>query len=125
MPENKPIRASIADLMVICAQKIHDKNTLFDGLRLSFEAKPNLSRLSNLYEHCDATHRLAMMLKASAVVEMHLRKTHQYNDWKRWERDQIETPANPSKSLLLHTYLLSNENNKATNTVEPMIEQRF
>jgi hypothetical protein len=113
IPENKPIRATIADFMVLCGQKINDKKILFDGLWFSFEAKPNLSKLSNLYEQCDANNRSSRMRQASTAVEIHIKKPVKYNYGERWERDQIEAPATPSKSLLLHTYLLSSENNKA------------
>lgn len=113
IPENKPIRAVIADFMTLCGQKINDKKILLDGLWLSFEAKPNLSKLSNLYTQCDASKRSSKMRQASTVIETHLQKPDSYNYGERWERDQIEVPTRPSKSLLLHTYLLSNENNKA------------
>jgi hypothetical protein len=113
IPENNPIKAAISDLMVLCGQKINDKKVVLDGLWFSFEAKPNLLKLAHLYLQCDANDRPSKMHQASTVVEAYLQKPANYNNGERWERDQLETPANPSKSLLLHTYLLSSENNKA------------
>jgi soluble cytochrome b562 len=113
LPKNLPIRAAIADLMMFCGQKLKDKKIEFNGLWFSFEAKPSLSKLIDLYSQCNDNNRLQQMRKAAELIGEHMNKSNKYDYERSWERDNIEIPAMLNSSLLLHAYLFSDENNKA------------
>lgn len=113
LPKNLPIRAAIADLMIFCGEQLKDEKIKFDGLWFSFEAKPSLSKLIDLYNQCNSNNRLQRMRKAAELIDAHMNKSNKYNYERSWERDDIEVPAMLNTSLLLHAYFFSDENDKA------------
>lgn len=106
---SKPIRAAIADLMVYCGQKLNDKKIQFDGTWISFEAKPDIFKLTYLYEQCGEEDLLPRMCKASEIIELSIRREKKHNYERSWERDDLDTLSMPDESLLLHSYLWSNQ----------------
>ncbi len=112
LPKSNPIRAYIGDLMVECGQNLKDQRIQYDGLWLSFESKPNLTKLLELYHQREGLERQALMKQAAEVINSHIKPSSRYQD-RGWERDQIEQPSRPAQPLLLHAHLLSNDENKA------------
>jgi hypothetical protein len=72
---DKPICAAIADLMIFCGQKVNNKKIQFDGAWFSFEAKPNLFKLINIYEQCNEADFLSQMCKASEIIKARINKS--------------------------------------------------
>lgn len=112
LPKSNPIRAHIGDLMIKCGQNLKDQKIQYDGLWLSFESKPNLTKLLELYHQHEGLERQALMKQAAEVINSHIKSPSRYQDH-GWERDQIEQSSRPAQPLLLHAHLLSNDENKA------------
>lgn len=109
----KPIRATIADLMIFCGDKLNDKKIQFDGAWFSFEAKPDLLKLAKLYDQCEQNNIIPQMQLASEIIERQIKKSSKHHYERSWENDDLEIPSQPNANLLLHAYLLSNQDDKA------------
>jgi hypothetical protein len=112
LPKSNPIRAHIGDLMSECGQNLKDQKIQYNGLWLSFESKPNLTKLLALYHQREGLERQASMKQAAEVINSHIKSPSKYQD-RGSERDQIEQSSRPTQPLLLHAHLLSNDENKA------------
>lgn len=108
-PKNQPIRAAIGDLKAFCGEQLQQKDILFDGEWISFEAKPDLSKLIGIYNQTKLSERQFLMHKAVEIIKTYKQTMNGYCSKKHWERDSIETPSNPNNSLLMHAYLFSNQ----------------
>lgn len=115
LPEGKPIRAAIGDFMAYCGEELHDKKVQFEGLRVSFDAKPDLSKLIHLYKQVSNLDRSSLMKQAAGIIEVYLEKSNiwTYPYYRAWEWDDLEMGPRPSSTLLLHAYLFSGDLDKA------------
>jgi hypothetical protein len=109
LPKNQPIRAAIGDLKVFCGEQLQREDILFDGQWISFEAKPDLSKLIEIYNRSKLSERQALMNQAVELIKVYKQTMSGHNLGKQWERDSIEMPASPNNSLLMHAYLLSGQ----------------
>ncbi len=108
-PKNHPICAAIGDLKAFCGEQLQQKDILFDGKWISFEAKPDLSKLIDIYNQTKLSERQFLMHQAVEIIKTYKQTMSGYSSKKHWERDSIETPSNPNNSLLMHAYLFSNQ----------------
>lgn len=113
LPEGKPIRAAIGDLMALCGEQLDDEKVQFEGLWISFKAKPDLSKLITLYEKEQSPNRASLMKQAAEVIATHLKQSDTYFFDRSWERDKLESPSRVSLTLLLHAHLFADDLNKA------------
>ena len=109
LPRNQPIRAAIGDLKVLCGEQLKNEEMVSDGKWLSFEAKPDLSKLIDLYYQAKPSERQILMQQAAEIIKTYKQKISGYDSGKQWETDSIETPSFLNNSLLMHAYLLSNQ----------------
>lgn len=117
LPENLPIRASIADQIEELAQKLKNDKAFCNAQWISFQEKPTLKKLIKLFNNekeCEI-----MMEKAVAVLENQI--LEKSNDsiliGDSWEKDDIETPSYFEKSLLLHGYFFAKKESASFNLV--------
>ncbi len=108
LPTGLPIRAAIADALVASAQHLSLYEVEMEGRWFSFEAKPTLFKLFEMYERARPEDRARLMRDASEVVREHM-KTQARRETlpDMWERDDIEHHTNVRKSFLVHAYLLA------------------
>jgi hypothetical protein len=111
LPKNMPIRAAIADLMLLCGEVLNDKQAQIDGEWLSFEAKPSLAKLMQLYERYRQGGDLAQLRLAADVIVKYMSCTRESD--RSWEPDRLEAMSDVNKNILLHAYFLSNQYDKA------------
>ena len=118
LPEGLPIRASIADQMIELSSLLNDDETLSQGRWITFQEKPTLEKLLELFHANDGEERQVLMNRAVDVLE-HFTTSRSFNsDFSDlWEPDDIETPSHPEKSLLLHAYFFSGKESKAFDLV--------
>lgn len=103
LPKNKPIRADVGELKIICGVELNNKAIQFQGQWTSFESKPDLSKLINLYHKVELSKKTALMQEASLLINQHKQNTS----------NSIEGYSRPTASLQMHAYLLSNQQEQA------------
>lgn len=110
---NSPIRAHLADLMMICATQLKDPAIYFQGLWFSFESKPTLAKLIDLYGQEGSFKKETCLQQTVQIIQDHLRKSSVDPYRESWEYDSIEKPADVNKTLLMHAYLFLNRKDQA------------
>jgi tetratricopeptide (TPR) repeat protein len=113
LPKGIPLRAAIGDLMTFCGEQLQDGRVQFDGLWVSFKAKPSLTKLIALYESAQNADRTSLMKQAAEVIEAHLKGSNRDSFARNWEQDDLERPSRVTKTLLLHAYLFADDLAKA------------
>jgi len=111
LPRNLPIRAAIADLMILCGDVLNNERAQIDGEWLSFEAKPDLKKLMYLHERYSQSGNLSQLQLAIDIIEKNMLRTREYK--RSWEQDDFENVSYLSKNILLHAYFLSEQYDKA------------
>jgi len=118
LPEGLPIRAAIADQMLELSFLLNDNEALCQARWISFQEKPTLEKLLELFHTSDGKDRQVLMEKAVHVLEQDTSKrSYDSSLSDRWEIDDIETPSHPKKSLLLHAYFFSGKGSSAFNLI--------
>ncbi|OYZ37946.1 MAG: hypothetical protein B7Y25_02715 [Alphaproteobacteria bacterium 16-39-46] len=98
--------------MRVCGQNLKDEKIQKEGLWVSFAFKPDLTKFLKLYHQSEELERTALLKKASEVINSHMKNPFKDRS-SGWEKDLIDVPSCPSQSVLVHAYLISNEENKA------------
>ena len=75
LPGNSPLLATIGDLMILCGDQLHDDKIQFEGLWISFKAKPSLAKLIVLYKSPQESSPTPLMKKAAEVITTHLKRS--------------------------------------------------
>lgn len=121
-----PIKAAFADEMLEAAKKLGRKDIITQAQWLSFQHKPTLEKLLILFESEQGTAQKNLLQQASVVIESALNsKRESSSRVMSWENDHIEDKANPTKALLLHSYLLGSELTKAFELVKDLDSMRW
>ncbi len=110
---NSPIRAHLADLMMICATQLKNQAIYFQGLWFSFESKPTLAKLIDLYCQEEGSKKETCLQQAVQIIQNYLGKSFVDPYRESWEYDSIEKPADVNKTLLMHAYLFLNMKDQA------------
>ena len=113
LPQDQPIRGAIGDLQVICGNQFNNVEIQLEGLWISFEAQPDLSKLVQLYQQANSLTRHKLMQNASESIRTYSKRMKDYAEGKQWPRDRIESPAHPDSSLLMHAYFFSHDYDNA------------
>jgi hypothetical protein len=103
-----PIRAAIADYLKQAAEQVGDEEIESAARWEAFYAKPELSRLLELWESTpDESQRVKLMRRASERIKEYLRKRlPAYSPFASFDHDAAESYAPATKSNLAHAYLL-------------------
>lgn len=113
LPEGKPIRAAIGDLMAFCGGQLGDEKVQFEGLWVSLKGKPDLSKLITLHEKEQGSNRVSLMKQAAEIITIRMTQSDTYSFSRSWEKDNLESPSRVSSTLLLHAHLFAEDLGKA------------
>lgn len=108
LPAGLPIRAAVAEVLVTSGRHLNLHKVEMEGRWFSFETKPTLLKLLEMFERAIPEERLGLMCNAGESVRVHLKlqaRREVLSD--AWERDDIEDYADVRKSLLVHAHLLT------------------
>ncbi len=108
LPKNQPIRSVIGDFKYLCGNQLNDKKIQLDGQWVSFDAKPDLSKLISLYLMLDPSDRTEWMDRAAESIKTYEERMQAFSKRELSRIDSLESPSYPTFSLLMHAYLLSN-----------------
>lgn len=108
LPAGLPIRAAIAEVLVTSGRHLNLHEVEMEGRWFSFETKPTLLKLLEMFERATPEERGRLMRNASESVCVHL-KLHSRREYlsDAWERDDIEDYAGVRKNLLVHAHFLA------------------
>lgn len=113
LPEGMPIRAAIADQIIDLVDKKNDDPSFFQALWITFQEKPTLKKLLELFIRNEGESRKDVMEKAVLVLDKRVKSGSSYKrNYDTWENDNIESPSYPTECTLLHAYFLA-ENQRA------------
>ncbi|MDQ5920140.1 MAG: hypothetical protein QG673_196 [Pseudomonadota bacterium] len=110
LAKDKPIRAAIADKLSYCGNQVNKSEIADMGVRISFDAKPDLAKLVLLFHQSIRLNKHALLLNAINTIKSHIDKP--YHGGYSFEP---ERPARPTQALLMYAYLLSGEIGQAFN----------
>ena len=91
---------------------LKDQKIQEEGHWVSLAFKPDLTKFLKLYHQSDGLERTVLLKKASEVINSHMKNPFKDRSL-GWEKDLIDVPECPSQSVLVHAYLISNDENKA------------
>ena len=110
LPADMPIRATISDFLWQAAEHVGDKELSSTARWESFYAKPELSRLLDLWESTsDESQRMELMQQASERIKEYLAKNLTFSfsfPGTPLDNDDSEKYVHLTKSNLAHAYLL-------------------
>ncbi len=110
LPADLPIRAAIADHLCAAAEKLNELALRQAGRWEAFAAKPVLPRLLDLWDAAAAgEERLALMRRATAVLQERLAHPPSSPDLAFEDLDGLERPVFASKATLAHACLLAGD----------------
>lgn len=76
-------------MKIICGTQLKNETVIFDGKWLSFEAKPDLSKLVNLYQQAKLSERQALIPQATEIIKTYKQKMNGYDCGQQWETNSI------------------------------------
>jgi hypothetical protein len=111
LPADRPIRAAIADHLCSAAAQLNDPETLRGGRWQAFLAKPELSRLLDLWDAAPQDEaRRQLMGQAGAYIREYLARPISPLNTPFWPGDDgLERRAVIDKTVLAHAWLLAGE----------------